>query len=411
MRDRLVLALVGITMAVIALYGLPRAYLLADLVQSQEERKIERSADLIADLVVERAAGSRPVGERFLDRLLNEAEYVEYVAPDGTRVTAGPEPVWDGTEITSEVDLPNGGEVRLSRSGDLVGDRVSDALLPLILIGLVLLLLAAVVAVFLARVLARPFTELAARARRLGEGRFDVEVPHYRVPEAEQIGAALRGAATQLDDLVRREREFALNASHQLRTPITALRLELEDLTLWPETAPEVADHLRGTLRELDRLSSAIDELLDLARGQRLEATEVDLAALVGRAVERWRDRFEETDRPIVQPDNGPVVARLPAGPVAQVLDVLLENAADHGVGKVEVEAYDRGTHVQVRVRDEGTPTFGPEVFRRGVTTTGTGIGLAVASELAEVMGGHLSLETGAPTCFVLRLPRPTEAT
>ena len=270
MRDRLIGALVGMTIAVVVLFSVPRAYVVANLVERQEERKVERSADLLAVLVAERQTDAEPVTSEFLEQTLNEAEYVEYVAPDGSTVSAGQPAPGDDSDITVTHELPEGGELTMARSGTLVEERVSDALLPLVVVGLSLTVLAVVVGYFLARRMARPFTELADKADQLGEGRFDLDVPHYRVPEAEHIGTALRGAATQLDDLVRREREFAVNASHQLRTPITALRLEIEDVTLWPETPPQVADHLRGVLGELDRLSAAITELLDVARGQRL---------------------------------------------------------------------------------------------------------------------------------------------
>ena len=410
MRDRLIGALVGMTIAVVVLFSVPRAYLVADLVERQEERKIERSADLIAILVAERQSDAQPLTSEFLEQTLNRAEYVEYVAPDGSTVSAGEPPPGDDSDITVTQELPDGGELTVARSGTLVEERVSDALLPLVVVSLSLTVLAVVVGYFLARRMARPFTELARKADQLGEGRFDLDVPHYRVPEAEHIGTALRGAAAQLDDLVRREREFAVNASHQLRTPITALRLEIEDVTLWPETPPEVADHLHGVLGELDRLSAAITELLDVARGKRIPAAAVDLNQLIGQAVERWRTRFTAADRSVVQLDQGTIAVRVPPGPVTQILDVLLENAAVHGAGRVEVVAEDLDTHVQVRVSDEGTPTFGQEVFGRGVTSTGTGVGLAVASELAESMGGYLSLETEAPTQFVLRLPQRRRA-
>ena len=93
-------------------------------------------------------------------------------------------------------------------------------------------------------------------------GRFDVEVPHYGVPEAEAIGSALRRSARDLDALVRREREFAVSASHELRTPVTALRLEIEDVASWPQTPPDVAEELSRALAELDRLSATISTLL-----------------------------------------------------------------------------------------------------------------------------------------------------
>src|SRR5690606_34813445 len=142
-------------------------------------------------------------------------------------------------DIIEQRDLPGGGSLTLSRSRDLINQRISDALVPLIAVGLGLTVLAAGFGYVIARRLSRPFGELAVAAERLGSGRFDVDPPHYKIPEAEAIGDALRGSSERLAELVRREREFAANASHQLRTPITALRLELEDLSLWPQTPPE----------------------------------------------------------------------------------------------------------------------------------------------------------------------------
>lgn len=236
-------------------------------------------------------------------------------------------------------------------------------------------------------------------------------MPSYSVPEAEEIGASLRGAAGRLDGLVRREREFAANASHQLRTPVTALRLGLEDLTLWPETAPEVREELGRSIAELDRLSAAIDELLDLARGRRLDSREVvDVATLADAAARRWETTLAAAGRRLVTRSDGPARTRAASGPVEQVLDVLIDNARLHGRGTITVEIRDAGTHLEIAVGDEGTRSLDPDVFRRGVTSRdgdGNGIGLAVGSELAEVTGGHLSLDTTSPTTrFVLWLPR-----
>ncbi len=89
MRDRLIGAFVGMTIAVVVLFSVPRAYVVADLVERQEQRKIERSADLIAILVAERQSDAQPMTSEFLEQTLNRAEYVEYVAPDGSTVSAG----------------------------------------------------------------------------------------------------------------------------------------------------------------------------------------------------------------------------------------------------------------------------------------------------------------------------------
>lgn len=408
MRERLVAALVGMTVAVIALYGVPRAYLLADLVHQQETRKIERSVALLAVLVETRAQDRAPVTADFLEPLLNDAEGIRYVGPDGVVVSVGAQPERTD-DIVQTRALAGGGSLTLARSGALVDQRVSEALLPLVLLGLALVAMSALAGFWMARRMARPFQQLAAAASDLGRGRFDeVAVPHYGVPEAEQIGSAIRSSAEQLDMLVRREREFAVNASHQLRTPVTALRLELEDLAEWPETAPSVAAELRQALSELDRLSAAVTDLLGMARGVRQSgATEADLVVLVDKAIERWTSGVTARGRRLERIGADTLTIRTSPGTVTQILDVLVENACDHGSGRITVQVGETSTHVFVRVADEGTARLGPEVFQRGVSGDGgTGVGLSLARQLAAGEGGRLDLESLATTSFVLRLPK-----
>ncbi|WP_436701131.1 sensor histidine kinase [Nocardioides sp. BYT-33-1] len=410
MRERLVLAFVGLTVAVIGLYGVPRAYFLADLVRDQARTGLVGTAEVLETLVEERTRRGGRVDVELLRAGLVSADRVELDRASGPDLSVGRT---DGADGGIRVDrtLDDGSTLRLSVSGASVGQSIREALLPLVLLGLALALGAAVLGFVLARRLSRPFQELAGLSRDLGHGRFDIEVPDYAVPEADAIADSLRGAASRLDELVRREREFAANASHQLRTPITALRLGLEDLTLWSETAPPVAAELERGIRELDRLSAAIDELLALARGRQVDAQqEIDVAALVRASATRWSRRLATESREITVRQVGRRSrSRVPAGAVEQVLDVLVDNARGHGRGTITVEVRDAGTHLEIGVEDEGRLRLGPEVFRRGVSTGAEGsegIGLAVASELAEACGGHLSVDTTAATTrFVLWLP------
>ncbi|MET1133602.1 MAG: histidine kinase dimerization/phospho-acceptor domain-containing protein [Aeromicrobium sp.] len=408
MRERLVATLVGMTVAMLALYGIPRAYMLADIVTSYEERKVERAAVQLAAVIDERSQNGSPIDAEFLGSFLNEAETLTYEPATGPPVVAGPTPDL-AEDIVETHDLADGGTLTLVHSRDLLDERISDALVPLILIGLSLTVVAAGVGYFLARRLSRPFGELAEAADRLGLGRFDVDPPHYSIPEAEAIGAALRTSSARLGELVRREREFAANASHQLRTPITALRLELEDLSMWPQTPPEVADELNRYLPELDRLSSAIDELLGLARGQRLgDAADIDLGELVSDVVARWKPLVAPDGYTVHQIDRGQVFARVVPGPVVQILDVLIENASTHGVSPVTLEAKDAGSYVEIVVADRGRRAFGNEIFSRGATRKKGdvgGLGLTIAAELASTMGGYLELADVEHTTFRLMLP------
>ncbi|WP_181309599.1 ATP-binding protein [Nocardioides campestrisoli] len=408
MRERLIAAFIGLAVAVVLLYGIPRAYLLANMITEQETTKAGRAAELFALVVEERSARDEPTTQEFLERHLSPGSNLEYVDPSGDVVRAGPARADD--DLVASRPVAGGGTVTLSRSSEVVDQRISEALLPLVLIGLGLLVVAGTVGYLMARRLSRPFGELAQAAEHLGRGRFDVHFPHYRVPEAEAIGEALRRASSQLDELVQREREFASNASHQLRTPITALRLQLEDLSMWSQTPPEVAEELQSYLSELDRLSGSITEILELARGRRLgDAVEVDLDELLGDVAERWRRQAEAAGRVLVHQEGRTAPVHVVPGPVIQVLDVLIENACSHGRGRITLATRERADLVAILVGDEGPRTIDDGVFRRGHSTPGGdghGLGLAIASDLAASMGGRLSLLDEPTTTFALALPR-----
>ncbi|TQO20605.1 signal transduction histidine kinase [Rhodoglobus vestalii] len=413
MRERLIAAFIALTITVVGLYGIPRAYIVAEQVQVNEERKVERSLALVAILIAERQGEAAPVTEELLTRLLNEGERYTYRS-GGREVAAGPALTGNSYDISMSLPVDGGGELTLERSGELIRIRVSDAVMPVVLIGLGLILLSAGAAFLLAQGMSRPFRELAVVAERLGTGRFDVTVPHYKVLEAEEIAFALRSSSAALQELIRREQEFAANASHQLRTPITALRLELEDLALWPETPAPVTAELNRALKELDRLTTAISELLELARGKRLSSvTEINIAALARDAVERWSVQAKSNGRPLqVAPGPLSLPAKVPPGPVSQILDVLIENALKYGVGTIIVTAADSETHLHLSVSDQGVRPKDNSIFGRTVrdsTAAGEGIGLAVASELAEAIGGHLALGSSLETAFNLLLPRSDE--
>lgn len=392
MRERLVAAFVGFTLVVLVLFGVPRAYQLGDLVQAQEQRKVERSADLAAVVVREKVADDQPVTPALLDDLLHEGEHLEYVAADGTTLTSSAAaPAGDTDNLRATRELPGGGSVTLERSGGLVQERVSDALLPLVLIVLALLVLSVVAGVLLARRLAGPFQRLAVAARRLGTGEPVDDLPHSRIPEAEEIGEAIRTSALQLEELRRHERDLAVHASHELRTPVTALRLELEDLALWPQTPPEVAAQLRTSVAELDRLSTAISHLLDRSRDQRRAAAQdVDLDALVATVVAALGSA------PVRHVAGGAGTVHADRVTLRLLVVTLLEQALEATEGEVLVESVDVGGHVEIRVgAGDGAPGGTVATLLSGDTAT---------QELARALGGQLSPRGDASDGVVVRL-------
>ncbi len=408
MRRRLVFAFVALTVLVVALYGVPRAFIRIDQVQYREQEQVDQSALLLAALVGAEQRAGEIVTEEMLLAGLRPGERVEYVDSDGSVVAAG-DPAAREVGVEATAPVAGGGSLTLDYSQDALDERIQDALLPLLLIGLLLVGFAWLAARVLARRLARPFQDLAEHARALGSGRFDLDVPHYDVPEAEEIGQALRTSAHTLDQLVRRERDFAVRASHELRTPLTAALLRLEDLALWESTSPEVADELAEILHECKRMDLAVAALLERDRGQRTAATpELDLTALVLEAAERWRSRLAAAGRDLTTEAEQRLRARLPAVLLSETLDALLDHKLEYGEGDVSLVAARTADYLEVRVGDESRRTQGTELLHTGPNASST---LPRAAELAASVGGHLTVGTGPSTSFLLRLPLPSSGT
>lgn len=406
MRDRLVVAFVSLTLAVVAVFLVERAYTTSALIHEQEQRKVERSATVIAGFLGEVSVEVTP---ELLESVLFADEHVVYVDVAGDRVEAANHVAGEALEGHDPADLSvtrevaGGGTLTLSRHTEIIEDRVADALLPLALVALALVLAAVVAAVWIAARLTRPFSALADVAARIGRGDFGVEVPRSRVPEADSVARALRASAQDLGTLVQRERAFAAHASHELRTPITATRLELEDLALAPQTSPEVLSRVSAAIGQLDRLSATVAEMLDASRKSRVGSrVDIDLAALARDSVTRWQQLAPERT---VDLSCQPVVAvKMPAGSLMQLLDILIGNAVAHGAGRVAVTLTEAPEYVDVRVADEGRREVASEGMRDPVADV-TGA-LANAMEIAESLGGRLRLTEETNTTFSLVLPR-----
>jgi signal transduction histidine kinase len=227
----------------------------------------------------------------------------------------------------------------------------------------------------------------------------DLQVLHD-LADAVSSEVAIRVAAA-------RQRAFISSASHELRSPLTALRLRLEDLSMWPEMGEDATEELRASLQEIDRLSATVSRLLLTARLDTFHADQrADLSAVARDSAVSWAPVAEHANRRLSVDTDGAAPVHAPAGAIRQILDVLLGNALTHGSGDVLLEVTAEGDHFRVRVRDEGAgiaPDVTADLFRR--SSTG-GTGLALAAELTRTLGGRLILLPGSPTTFDLVLAR-----
>lgn len=259
-----------------------------------------------------------------------------------------------------------------------------------------------------ARRLAEPLEKLSDAALRLGQGDFSVRTPTAAIPEIDSVGSALNTTAGRLDDMLARERSFSADASHQLRTPLTGLRLRLEAALDRPGQDLRLA--ITDGIAAADRLEHTIEELLALARDTRSSnATPLDVPGLLDEIEAGWHDRLAAQDRALrVAVDPHAPVSLASTAAVRQVLTVLLDNAATHGSGTVSVAVRNAVDALAIDVSDEGTGITAPEpelFTRRSRLAEGHGIGLALARSLAEAEGGRLRLTRPAPPTFTLLVP------
>ncbi|HEV2952387.1 MAG TPA: histidine kinase dimerization/phospho-acceptor domain-containing protein, partial [Actinomycetota bacterium] len=193
------------------------------------------------------------------------------------------------------------GAVRISRDVRTVQENVGRATAAIVAVALGGLLAGLAIAVALARSLARPLSRLAAAARRLGAGELSTRAGKLEGgTEVDELAGSFDEMAGRVERTVRAQREFVANASHQLRTPLTGMKLRIESAIA--ETEDEDAKRqLAAAEREVDRLSEIVDRLLATSRNvEEGKPTQVDLADAVARAVARWGERAERLESTLV---------------------------------------------------------------------------------------------------------------
>jgi signal transduction histidine kinase len=297
------------------------------------------------------------------------------------------------------------GAVRVTQRVDAVQSEVRSDVIALIGVAAAVLLLGLGLAWVLAGSLARPLRRLAATAHRVAGGDLDARARVEGSSEQRDVASAFNDMTGRLGRALRSQREFVANASHQLRTPLTGLRLRLEAASL-KSRDPEVERELVAAERETVRLARLLTELLTLARErERPEPEDVSLAGVALAAHERWEAPAEDGGRRVVASGEGePVVAATDAD-LAVVLDNLVENALNYSPpgSTVAIEWGAEAGSARLAVLDEG-PGIEPaerervfERFFRGEASrggaSGTGLGLSVVEALAERWGGSVRLE------------------
>ena len=300
------------------------------------------------------------------------------------------------------------GAVLVTQPSSLVNSKVHQAWLVMAMAVTVALAGATALARAQSRHLAAPVARLADHAVDLGRGVFTSRVESSGITEVDTVARALNDSAARLADLLARERAFSSDVSHQLRTPLTGLRLRLERAGA---TEPQNR-HLTAALDEVARLEATVEHLLALSRDRHPVGAPLAVTDLLDAAYHRWHERFATAGRELhIEPTERTVAVRGSDVSIGQVLDVLIDNTLEHGRGTVTISSRATPGGLVLEVTDQG---LGIDDGRRDAIFdrhegSGNGIGLALARSITEAEGGRLLLGTGQPPCFQVVLPEVDE--
>ncbi len=444
MTNRLLLGYLGLTLLVLAVLEIPLGITYARNERQDLTTKVERDAvamaSLAEDVLEPPASGDRAQIRRIAEDYaaqtggrvvvtggrgraivdtsptfdegrdfstrpeIREALAGEVATGERTSATLGENLLYVAVPVASSGLVH--GAVRITYPTSTVDARIRRYWLVLTAIAGIVLAAAAIVGLLLARSVTRPLRDVERAAEEFGAGDLAVRAPAGGPPEVHDLALVFNETAARLQNLVHSQEAFVADASHQLRTPLTALRLRLENLE--SDVGPDGRSSLEGALAEVERLARRIDDLLALARtdASAEPAVPVDLGTIAEARAETWSALAEERGVRLATSRNGPALARAAPVRVEQVLDNLLSNALEVSPAgaTIRLETARRGPWVEVHVVDEG-PGMSEEdrarafdrFWRSAGDSDGSGLGLAIVKRLVEVDDGEVELRAAAP--------------
>lgn len=418
MRRRITTAIVGVTAIVLLALGIPLAVVeQRSIVQSETVELQARAAGILAEIstpleIAElsqlgASTGHETVGFYGTDGRLIAGRGPERPDPatrnalDGTPATTTDHDLVVASPISAGSDENILGVLRVAETREEATDRTWSAWATMFGAGLLALGLAWAIAARVARRLTRPIQRLADLATEIGHGRVVDRPPPAGIAELDALGATLSDSSRRVQEVLARERRFSGDVSHQLRTPLTRLRLALE------RTGENGGDPavVAATLDDLRGIEGTVDHLLAYARESMPTAGLVDLDEPVRNATARWAQHASAQNRSIEMiPSPGPAIVHCTPQAVDQTLDVLIDNAMRYGSGTIRVEVRSIAGGAAIDVSDDGTgDNVTDAVFERG-TGDGHGIGLALARSITEAEGGRLLITRRRPVTFSIVL-------
>ena len=409
MRRRLINSTLAVVLVVIAVFGVSLVIVETRTISNSAQESVDAEAFRLISVVESRLLGAERITPQVLAEQVDPSRYARVEIPGRSPIEVGERPA-DGDSIRSTETGEQGEKVTVEESRSTVTREVGRTLLIIGAVALLAIISAVLLAVRQADRLTSPLTDLAETAERLGSGDPRPRHKRYGVAELDRVADVLDSSAERIARMLTAERRLAADASHQLRTPLTALSMRIEEISVTddPDTVKEEANI---ALTQVERLTDVVQRLLTNFRDPRTGSAVVfDLDEVVKQQIEEWRPAYRSAGRAVVCSGKHGLEAVGTPGAVAQVLAALIENSLMHGGGTVALRTRVTGNQVVVEVTDEGPGVpadLGARIFERTISgRNSTGIGLAVARDLAEADGGRLELLQQQPPVFALFLSR-----
>ncbi|HWS39406.1 MAG TPA: HAMP domain-containing sensor histidine kinase [Actinoplanes sp.] len=416
MIRRLLLSHLTLVLLVLAALAIPLGYVFQSSEQQQALRQLEREAEVLASYVDAEldeadAHGAEQIARASAERWRGRVELFD--ATGGLVFSTAPPPAGVSlmsAQVPVNPGKPGLGAVRVSVPSRTLLAQVQQFWVLLGVASVAVLALSVAVAYALATWIGKPVRVLEHATRRLADDTGPAVVPGAAgPPELRRLAETFNRTAARLHSVLEARGSFVEHASHQLKSPLAALRLRLENLE--PDVAPAGVANLDAALGETERLDKLVNTLLDLTLIERREETPepVDLAAEAVERAEIWQPLAAERGVTVVARTGEPVWGSAVSGSVEQILDNLISNALNvapsgseitltavrSGAGRVELHVTDAGPGLPDGQREQALEPF----WRApGAPKGGSGLGLALVRKLAEADGGGIRLDPTTPT-------------
>jgi signal transduction histidine kinase len=406
-RQRVLQATIITVLLVVLMLGIPLGVSWLNLTRQDLLSNANTILEAVRTDTEERLADDRPIDEALLQRHVDaqtDLNIAISVTMGETTVRAGDDPGED--PIYTRTQGSRGQQITVYIPQSDVRAHTASAWVLIAVSGLAALSIGVSVALWQAQRISLPLARLSRRAEEMGSGRARGPWTPSGIPEVDDVAHELIRSGAMLTERLEAESRLASDASHQLRTPLTALSMRLDEI-LATSSEEWVREEARIALDQIDRLTEVVHDLINAPRAsQRRTPGVVELREVLTQQSEEWSPAYRRAQRELrIQVPRSAAVWGS-AGPLTQVIATLIENALMHGGGRTTVKVRRNSHSTVIEISDEGKgidPGLGARIFERsvsGATSSGTGVGLALARTFVEDDGGRLELLTERPATF-----------